>query len=580
MELINVRMIIRFIKRYIWPTSGRALIAIAVLWVFQSLLVSYQGMLFQRMIDSITSGKSSSLLSYAVLLLAMAITVIAVGYISNLLLWKRAYYTVAELRSVMMDKLVLSGTRNGIQPGSIISRLFSDLEFAVYNTMSIIPSIILHLSRITANVLVMLSLSAVLTVVALLFLPLNVIAYVWYRSKVPSARSHERKLYGDMTEGMRSTIESMQVIHEFHVEDHYRSYFRDIVGRWREAVIRILRYERSYWALNNFVASVGPIVLLISGSYMAYRGMTTIGTVIAIVMLSSPLYWAMIWFLWQFSMSSQLPPVLLRLEDVLLASATLRRRDSASEISEIELKDVSYVLHEKVILDSISMKMKRRERIAIIGGTESGKSTLARIIAGVISPSSGTILINGLAVNEVREALRGKVLLISEGDSIIPGSLSDNVTLKRDVPEEEVLQVLRVVDFDPNKYAEGLDTIIDVDKQYLPEPDKRKIILARALLSRPEVLILDGVLSSFDAKTEAKILDKISGYLRDSLIIAIEVRPLSLSRVDTILVLHLGKIIVKGSVHELVLNEKFRGLFEKLFGISPQACPNLMAKST
>lgn len=580
MELINVRMIIRFIKRYIWPTSGRALIAIAVLWVFQSLLVSYQGMLFQRMIDSITSGKSSSLLSYAVLLLAMAITVIAVGYISNLLLWKRAYYTVAELRSVMMDKLVLSGTRNGIQPGSIISRLFSDLEFAVYNTMSIIPSIILHLSRITANVLVMLSLSAVLTVVALLFLPLNVIAYVWYRSKVPSARSHERKLYGDMTEGMRSTIESMQVIHEFHVEDHYRFYFRDIVGRWREAVIRILRYERSYWALNNFVASVGPIVLLISGSYMAYRGMTTIGTVIAIVMLSSPLYWAMIWFLWQFSMSSQLPPVLLRLEDVLLASATLRRCDSASEVSEIELKDVSYVLHEKVILDSISMKMKRRERIAIIGGTESGKSTLARIIAGVISPSSGTILINGLAVNEVREALRGKVLLISEGDSIIPGSLSDNVTLKRDVPEEEVLQVLRVVDFDPNKYAEGLDTIIDVDKQYLPEPDKRKIILARALLSRPEVLILDGVLSSFDAKTEAKILDKISGYLRDSLIIAIEVRPLSLSRVDTILVLHLGKIIVKGSVHELVLNERFRGLFEKLFGISPQACPNLMAKST
>ena len=174
MELIDVRMIIRFIKRYIWPTSGRALIAIAVLWVFQSLLVSYQGMLFQRMIDSITSGKSSSLLSYAVLLLAMAITVIAVSYISNLLLWKRAYHTVAELRSVMMDKLVLSGTRNGIQPGSIISRLFSDLEFAVYNTMSIIPSIILHLSRITANVLVMLSLSAVLTVVALLFLPLNV----------------------------------------------------------------------------------------------------------------------------------------------------------------------------------------------------------------------------------------------------------------------------------------------------------------------------------------------------------------------------------------------------------------------
>ena len=162
--------IVKFTKKYIWPISSRVLITVTISWILQSLLYSFQGIVFQRVVDDVISGEVKNLLYYTLILSILISTIMIIDYFSNLLLWKKAYYIVSELRSSMMDKIVSSSDSDKIDMGSLITRLFSDLEFAVYNIISIIPSIILHLSRIIANISTMLYMSFELTLVAIAFL--------------------------------------------------------------------------------------------------------------------------------------------------------------------------------------------------------------------------------------------------------------------------------------------------------------------------------------------------------------------------------------------------------------------------
>ncbi len=560
--------IVKFTKKYIWPISSGVLITVTISWILQSLLYSFQGIVFQHVVDDVISGEVKNLLYYTLMLSILISTIMIIDYFSNLLLWKKAYYIVSELRSSMMDKIVSSSDSDKIDMGSLITRLFSDLEFAVYNIISIIPSIILHLSRIIANISTMLYMSFELTLVAIAFLPLNIIAYLWYITKAPKARGYERELYSDMTESMRTIVEGISVIRNFRVEKHYHLSFKNVVQKWRNAITLIVKYERIYWLLNNLVGYAGPVVTLILGSYLASKGMLTVGIVIAIVMLASPLYWATIWFLRQFSIASQLPPVLSRIDEVLSISAESLRHAKMSKVEEVALKDVTLMLHERKILDSVNIRIRKGKRIAIIGVTESGKSTLAKIIAGMIQPSSGVILVNNKPINN-SEILREGVVLLSSSDPIIPGLLLDNVTLRREISRERVELLLDSIEFNYKKYPKGLSATIDNER--LLESDKYKILLARAILEEPSVIILDNILNSLDPEAEVRMLDKLSKCLKDTAIIVIGARPPALTKMDEIIVLHKGKILIEGNFYKLINNAIFRKIFIRLFCISPKA---------
>ncbi|RLF17098.1 MAG: hypothetical protein DRJ66_01660 [Thermoprotei archaeon] len=563
--------IIQFMKRFIWPLAGRVLLVVSALWIVQSLLYSYQGVLFRDLIDNITmsSEASGKLMHYTIILLSTIAIVVALDYISNLILEKKRYHTLAELRSTMLEKLMTSDGVDEVRLGSMMTRLLSDLEFVVNNIISTIPSIASHLSGIIANAITMWIVSRRLTFIAIPFLFLNIVAYLWYTKKVPKARGHERRLYDSMAEGMRSIIEGINVIRSFHVERSYHIFFKDMVRKWKEEAVRIVKYERIYWVLNKIAVGLGPIVTLVIGIYLVYKGLTTIGAVVAVVMLSSPLYGSMMWFLSKFSTLSQLPPVIMRLNDVLQGTKKAHDADSNIKLKEIYIDNISYSVHGRRILNSITLRIRRGEKIAIIGSSESGKSTLARIIAGLIKPTEGCIFINGKRLNNEDKVLKGRVILVTNTDTIIPGSILENITLRRKISEEKLRLVLKAVKLDYSKYSNGLKTIVDRNGESLPEFDRRKIIIARALLSKPDVLILDSILSTFDAETELKILNGITSYLKDSTIIAIGVRPLALMSMNRVIVLHGGKLVMNDRPEALISDDEFKHVFRRIYGVDP-----------
>jgi len=557
--------LILFTGRYLWQKSRLVLVVTSSLWIVQSLLFSYQGLLLKYLVDDVASYNTGSILYYIALLVASAIGVMAIDYYSNLTLWVKINYMVASIRSHMLGRLLFSEKGKRMSPGAAIARLLSDVEFLVGNLMSIYPSIALHLSGLVSVLVTLVFVSPRLLLVVVCFLPFNIAAYIYYTRRVPKARRIERELYGAITESARTTIENLDVIGSFHVEKLYYASFRRLVSRWRGPVVAMIRSERIYWVINRIAIHFGPIAGVGIGAILAFRGEESVGSIASVASLSPSLYWSATWLLWCLSVASQLSPVAVRVNEVLSMEGVAESVE-AIRIDEVKLEDVSYFADGRIVLYPLTISLRRGERIAVIGPAESGKSTLARIIAGIIEPSTGKIVINGS--REVpKHILRSRVVLVSESDDIIPGTIRENITLRRNVSDEDLEKILSIVELKYDKYQSKLDTSIGRQNIAIPETDRCKILAARGLLSKPDILVIHNLFTNFDSETEARILSKISDYLKDSIIVMVNVKPETLTYVDRVIVLDHGRIIGDGRLEQLYGIQSIREVIERIYGL-------------
>ncbi|MEM2740312.1 MAG: ABC transporter transmembrane domain-containing protein, partial [Candidatus Bathyarchaeia archaeon] len=328
--------LIMFTGRYIWPKSKLALTVASSLWIVQSLIISYQGLILKYLVDDVASYNTGNILYYIALLASSGIGIIAIDYYSNLVLWVRVNYMVASIRSHMLGKLLFSEKGKNMSPGTAIARLLSDVEFLVGNLMSIYPSIALHLSGLISVLATLVFVSPRLLLVTASFLPFNIAAYIYYVRRVPRARKVERELYGAITESARSTIENLDVIGSFHVEKLYYASFRRLVSRWRGPVVAMIRSERIYWILNRIAIHFGPIAGVGIGAILAFRGEESVGSIASVASLSPSLYWSTTWLLWCLSVASQLSPVAVRVNEVLESEVCIEARESI-RIDEVKL---------------------------------------------------------------------------------------------------------------------------------------------------------------------------------------------------------------------------------------------------
>ncbi|MBS7642756.1 MAG: ABC transporter ATP-binding protein [Candidatus Bathyarchaeia archaeon] len=557
--------LITFTGRYIWPRSKLVLTIVSALWIIQSLIFSYQGLILKYLIDDVASYNTTSLLYYLAMLAGTATGIIAIDYYSNLALWVRINYMVASIRSRMLGKLLFSDKGRSIPPGTAIARILSDVEFLIGNLMSIYPSIALHLSGLVSVLATLVFVSPRLLLVVSCFLPFNLAAYIYYIRRVPKARRVERELYGAVTESARSTIENLDVIGSFHVEKLYYASFRRLVSRWRGPVVAMIKSERIYWILNRIAIHFGPIAGVGIGAILAFRGEESVGSIASVASLSPSLYWSTTWLLWCLSVASQLSPVAVRVNEVLESEVCIEARESI-RIDEVKLEEVSYSVDGRVVLQPLTISLKRGERIAVIGPAESGKSTLARIIAGIIEPSSGRIVVNG-SLDTPRHILRSRVTLVSEGDRLIPGTIRENITLRRSIPSEELERVLNIVELRYDKYQSRLDTRVGEQNFSIPETDRCKIIVARGLISRPDILVIHNLFTNFDSETETRIVSKIADYLKDSTIIVVNAKPTTLRYVDRVIVLDHGRVIGDGRFDDIYRLQDIRETIDKLYGL-------------
>ena len=212
---------------------------------------------------------------------------------------------------------------------------------------------------------------------------------------------------------------------------------------------------------------------------------------------------------------------------------------------KIKLENVSFAYNKKDVLKDINLKIKKGEKIGIIGESGSGKSTLVDLIIGLYRPKKGKIYIDEVELNEKNlKSWRKKIGYIPQSIYLIDGTIADNVAFGEEIDEKRVKEVLKmanILDF-LEKYHEGIYTKVGENGIKLSGGQKQRVAIARALYNNPEVLILDEATSALDNETEAKIMDEIYKVGSNKTLIIIAHRLSTLDKCERIIELKDGRI--------------------------------------
>ncbi len=219
------------------------------------------------------------------------------------------------------------------------------------------------------------------------------------------------------------------------------------------------------------------------------------------------------------------------------------------------------------ILRGVDFSLSAGERISLFGPNGSGKTTLAKILCGLLEPGAGLVQVNGIDVRDLDlVSLRKAVALMSDANEIFPGTITENVSLGRpDLSHSDVIWALDLVRFNNelSLFPDGLQTVLVSRGRNLSRGQRQKLLLARAIVKRPQLLILDEAFTAIEERTKLDILDRIYSPDQSWTIIDISHDADSILRSSRIILLSQGEIVESGTPAELI--EHANGRLEKLF---------------
>lgn len=238
-----------------------------------------------------------------------------------------------------------------------------------------------------------------------------------------------------------------------------------------------------------------------------------------------------------------------------------------SNLSEVTIgaKEITFGYEGKKLLDNLSLTINQGEKVAIIGRSGSGKSTLLKLIYGALTPTSGSISINGQAVDKMDPSISNNISCLHQQAYLFNTSVFNNIRLGNpEASDEEVYQVARLVQLDEmiKNLPNGYDTIMQETGQRFSGGERQRIALARILLQNTPVVLLDEPTVGLDPITESKLLRTIFETLKDKTIIWVTHHLIGVERMDRVLFMDGGKIAMDGTHQQLFEREsRYRRLY-------------------
>ncbi|WP_320035217.1 type I secretion system permease/ATPase [Halarcobacter sp.] len=312
--------------------------------------------------------------------------------------------------------------------------------------------------------------------------------------------------------------------------------------------------------MTTFISQFSNIAIVIGGVYLASEGEMTMGGIIASMILNGRV----------IAPISQVVGMIIRFDRTILALKNIDEimnmqveRENKTYLSrpdlrgDIEFKDVvfSYKTQNFNALKSINLNIKEGEKVAILGKIGSGKSTLIKLLQNLYVPSSGSVLVDKTDVRQIDPVdLRRAIGVVPQEPFLFMGSIKDNITIGEPfATDEEILRasmIAGVHDF-LSKHESGYDLIVGERGEGLSGGEIQSVALARALISNPNILILDEPTNSMDRQTEKAFINKMSKIIEDKTLILITHKVSILSLVDRVIVLDDGQIAADGKKEEI-----------------------------
>ncbi len=474
----------------------------------------------------------------------------------------RTSWRVAEsLTAEVVDHVVAQPTpwHRRQSTGDIITRAGVDTEAA---------TAVLQPLPFASSVVVMLVLSAVWLVLtdpvlgfaAVAVFPLLIGLNLVYQRKVDRYFSRAQHEIGKLSAAVHESFDGVNVVKAFGAESRETKRLALIASRLRDARRSTVRLRSTFEALLDGVPNVVNILLLIAGAHRVRSGDLTVGELTSFIYLFTLLVFPLrlIGFALSELPHSQAGWHRLRslVDEPIEAdpAGALRRHASHG----VQLCDV-HVTHdgERDVLQGVDAEIAAGLTVAVVGATGSGKTTLVHAIAGLVATRSGTIT--------VPDANAGAVTsLVFQEPFLFAGSVRQNVTLGVPLDDDAVRIALATAEASfVDELPEGLDTIVGERGVGLSGGQRQRIALARALVRRPALLLLDDTTSALDPSTEARVLANLRATLADTTVIAVASRPSTISLADEVLYLVDGVVVAHGTHDDLMADsEHYRELMQ------------------
>ena len=379
----------------------------------------------------------------------------------------------------------------------------------------------------------------------------------------------------------KKSISGNEVITLFGKEKESRSEFSEVNERLRYSAMSC-RYGIGFVGpINNFINNLGLGLVIGVGSVMAVQGMTTVGVIAAFVTYSRQFFrpinqLSSLLNMFQsaiagaervFEVMDETPDIVDKQESIAVNSF-----EGNVEFSQVHF---SYV-KDKPILKNIDFQVKAGEKIALVGPTGSGKTTIINLLSRFYDVTSGEIKIDGIKITDYKvRDLRKKIGIVLQDTFLFTGSIMENIRYGRlDATDEEVIQAAKMASAHPfiKHLPEGYETLITSGGMNLSQGQRQLLAIARAILAESDILILDEATSSIDTRTEIEIQRGLNHLLEGRTSFVIAHRLKTIENADQILVIDKGEIIEKGTHEELLLKKGFYAhMYESQFKLGEES---------
>ena len=422
----------------------------------------------------------------------------------------------------------------------------------------------------TFAVLSMISVSLKLTVIALILMPLASLTF-WYIGRTVHQKFERlQSQFGDMSTKAQENFSGIRVVKAFSQEDAETKDFAAVNYEYFRRAVALSAMQGLIWPSISFILGIAVLSVLYVGGQDAIRGELSIGSLVQFVAYLYLLQMPMINIGWISNMFQAGWASLGRLQEIF--NAVPKITDPMDPVTapikgEVEFRGVSFAYGQSIELHDVSFKVPAGASLAIVGPTGSGKSTLVNLIPRLFDAQQGDVLIDGISVKRrPLEQLRRAVGYVPQETFLFSVPLRENVGFGLDEkltdPQLEWAGDVSQLNKDVEDFPARYDTMIGERGVTLSGGQKQRAAIARAVAKDPRILILDDALSAVDTYTEAEILRRLRGVMRERTSIVVAHRISTVKDADEILVLDGGRIVERGSHRDLL---EHGGLYAQMY---------------
>ncbi len=570
------------IKR-VWVFMGKqkAALTASILFVLLSTLLGLLGPYMIGMIidEYILPRDITGTFKFSTLLSIVYIATALFTWLQTFLMVRVSLQTIRNLRQDLFNKFQTLSLKffDKRTHGDLMSRVTNDIDSlnnALSQSVIQIFSSILMISGVTVA---MFSLNWVLAIVTLLVIPIMLFTT---KKLITYSSSHfikRQRDLGELNGFIEETISGNEVIKLFGKEEKMNRQFSEINQRLRQSAMNAETISGFLGPVNNFINNLGLGLVIAVGAVMTIHELATVGIIAAFVIYSRQFFRPINQLSNLLNMFQSAIAGAERVFEIMDETPDLQDKENAIIVNslrgDVEFSHVYFGYEEgKDILKNIHFQVKAGEKIALVGPTGSGKTTMINLLMRFYDVAAGELKVDGRDIRDYQiSGLRKKIGVVLQDTFLFSGTIMENIRYGRlDATDEEVMAAAKTASAHQYiKYLpEGYHTVITSGGANLSQGQRQLLAIARAILANSDILILDEATSSIDTNTEIEIQKGMNRLMEGLTSFIIAHRLKTIENADRILVIHQGEIIESGTHQELLQKKGFYfNMYESQFNI-------------